>query len=149
MTDPRTPQPQVDLPQGTLLRANYASAAVAAAIGFLGALAIGQGVATAGETALGAAITGGVAVAGTMLLRPHHQRPILTWASLLIVLATGRLMVSGGLCLLLYFAAQLPAAPLLIGMLLTLAIVLFTETRIAANRFKQVTSTATTSEPDA
>ena len=43
MTDPRTPQPQVDLPQGTLLRANCASAAVAAAIGFLGALAIGQG----------------------------------------------------------------------------------------------------------
>ena len=84
-----------------------------------------------------------------MLMRPRRQRPILTWASLLIVLATGRLIVSGGLCLLLYFAAQLPVAPLLIGMLLTLAIVLFTETRIAANRFKQVTSTATTSEPDA
>ena len=82
-----------------------------------------------------------------MLMRPRRQRPILTWASLLIVLATGRLIVSGGLCLLLYFAAQLPVAPLLIGMLLTLVIVLFTETRIAAGCFRKLDPTDAIEDP--
>jgi len=144
MTGPGTAQPLVELPGKALVRANVCGGVLGAAAGFVGGLIFGQGPAFAGWVAVGAALTAVVAVLGTMLLRPHRKRPILTWASLLIVVATGRLIASGGLCLLLYFAAQLPVAPLLIGMLLTLAIVLFSETRIAARRFSQAAPAAAT-----
>jgi hypothetical protein len=130
-----------------MIKASVLGTMVAAAIGFLGGLVVGQSLVSGGETALGAVLTGGVSIGATLALGPHRSRPILTWASLLIVLTTGRLIVSVGLCLLLYSAAQMPAAPLLVGMLLTLVIVLCTDTKLAAKRFSQATPTTVSTEP--
>ncbi|MCH2135073.1 MAG: hypothetical protein MK101_00660 [Phycisphaerales bacterium] len=137
-----TEQPKVSLPRNALLQADVAGLVAGGLLGAGGGLLAGQDMTWALSAALGSAITGVVAMVGTGLIRPQQERPVLLWANLLIALASGRLVVSVGACLLLYFAAQLPVAALLTGMLLTLVIVLITETRIAAARFSKATPAA-------
>lgn len=139
-------QPSVTLPAGALIRADLAGLLVGAGLGFAGTLVVGAPMSSAWVAALGAGLTGVVALLGTLIVNPARSRPILKWANLLITLATGRLAVSVGACLLLYFAAQMPAAPLLSGMLLTLLFVLITETRIAADCFSRATPAATNTD---
>ena len=141
-------QAETDLPLDRLLLGNLAAGCIAACLGLGAAASLGLGLTTGGFTALGAGLAGGVAIAGTLIVQPGRKRPILHWATLLIALASGRLVVSAGGCLLLYFAAQMPVAPLLVGMFLTLVIALFIDTRIAVRRFKQATPAASVEEPD-
>jgi hypothetical protein len=141
-------QAETHLPLDKLLLGNLAAGLIAGAAGLCGAWALGYGLHAGGFTALGAGLTGAVSMVGTLVVRPGRTRPILQWATLLIALASGRLVVSAGACLLLYFAAQMPVAPLLVGMFLTLVIALFIDTRIAVRRFKHATPAGTVEEPD-
>lgn len=143
-----TQQAETSLPAGALLRADCVAGLVAAGLGFLGGILFATEGSTGAMTALGAGLATVVAVLGTLLVRPTRKRPVLAWANLLIVLASGRLVASVGACLLLYFAAQLPAVPLLAGMLMTLVFVLFSETRIAAGCFRKLDTTDAVEGPD-
>ena len=141
-------QPAVQLPTATLIRADLAATLVAVALGLGGTLLLGKGLQMGLQTALGAGLAGVVALAGTWLIGPDKTRPVLLWANLLIALASGRLVVSAGAILLLYFAAQMSASALLCGMLLTLAIVLLAETIIAARCFSKATPADTVETTD-
>jgi len=139
---------KTSLPMGALLRADCLAGLLATGVGLLGGWLLtpeGSGGTTA---ALGAGLATVVALLGTLLIRPSRKRPVLVWASLLIALATGRLVASIGGCLLLYFAAQMSAFPLLAGMLMTLLFVLFSETRIAAGCFRMLDATDAVEGPD-
>lgn len=82
-------------------------------------------------------VTAVVAVSVTLAIRPWRPRSILAWGGVLIAASMGRIVLTIGICLLLYFAARQPAEPLLIGALAGLVPVLIGETTIAANRFKR------------
>lgn len=139
---------ETSLPTGAMLRAGLLAGLLAAGLGFLGGWLLAPEGSAGATTALGAGLTTVATLLGTLLIRPSRKRPVLVWASLLIVLATGRLVVSIGGCLLLYFAAQMPATPLLTGMLMTLLFVLFSETRIAAGCFRKLDATDAVEGPD-
>ncbi len=87
---------------------------------------------------LALAITTLVSLTGLLLIRPWRTRPVLAWGSLLIALSMGRVVASLGACLLLYFAARLPASPLLLGALSGLMLVLIGETTVTARVFRKM-----------
>jgi len=78
-----------------------------------------------------------VAVAITLSIRPWKSRAIVTWGSVLIAASMGRIVITIGICLLLYSAARLPAGPLLIGAMAGLVPVLVAETSIVAKHFQR------------
>ena len=148
---------QTTLPTGRLIAANVIAALLGAGLGWGGAMALAEAPSAGPQTALGAGIAGVISVVLTVVIRPGQERPIFAAAMTLLAAGMGRLVAAIGGCVLLYFAAQIPAAPLLSGTLLTLLFVLFFEARIATSIFRRLTppagdsptpSDTNTDEPD-
>ena len=133
-----TKQLSTPLPTRRLLTTSLACLAMAAA-GWTLITLIGPwpgSVTLQGLLALG--ITTLVSAAGLLLIQPWRTRPILAWGTLLIALSMGRVVATLGTCLLLYFAARLPAGPLLLGALTGLILVLIGETTVTASVFRKM-----------
>jgi len=82
-------------------------------------------------------VSAAVSTLAVVAIRPWKPRPILVWGGVLIAASTGRIVVTIGICLLLYSAARLPAGPLLIGAMAGLVPVLVGETALATRRFRR------------
>jgi len=130
-------QPAISLPGKPLLGVAVGAPAAVAAMWLIACQFGSWGEAALGPGLLAIGVTAVVSVAVVLLLRPWKPRPILMWGGLLVAASTGRVIGTIGVCLLLYFAARLPAGPLLIGALAGLVPVLIGETTNAARRFKR------------
>ncbi len=107
-----------------------------AALGWLAASFVGTwGLSGRVPGLLGIAASAAVSLLVVAAIRPWKPRPILVWGGVLIAASTGRIVVTIGICLLLYSAARLPAGPLLIGAMAGLVPVLVGETALATRRF--------------
>ena len=132
-----SPTPELTLPTWPLLMAAIGAPAVAAAawaaVTILGPWDMNTSL--IGLLAIG--VVACVAVAITLSIRPWKSRAIVTWGSVLIAASMGRIVITIGICLLLYSAARLPAGPLLIGAMAGLFTVLVAETSIVAKHFQR------------
>ncbi|MCP4759897.1 MAG: hypothetical protein GY894_06580 [Planctomycetes bacterium] len=130
-------QPAIALPGKALFGVAFGAPAAVAVIWLIVCQFGSWGDSALGPGLLAIGVTGVVSGAVVLVLRPWKPRPILLWGGLLVAASTGRIVGTIGVCLLLYFAARLPAGPLLIGALAGLVPVLIGETIIAARRFKR------------
>lgn len=130
-------QPLFRLPMPAVLGVDLACGAMAAGL-WACIVSIGPwGMETMLPGLLATGIATGTAMTGTALIRPGKPRPVLALNMLLIAASLGRVVITIGACLLLYFAARQPAGPLLLGAMAGLLLILVGETAFAARSFAQ------------